>query len=150
VITRKQKPITIEVEETEISQAPPQKPKQPEIKANYIQTATEIKFTRTIKNFGDPSIGCSDSQTELIFSIPINNTDSFYISNNDLKNLNFSYHYSGGLYEETSQQLLRGFIKGIQQTDKSWLIESEVWFLATSFPNAKDFEKKLNFNEIYQ
>jgi hypothetical protein len=149
VITRKPSPTIID-EEVEISQAPQPTAKQPEIKTNYIQTATHLKLTKTIKNFGSPSIGCSESQTEINFSVPINATDTCYIANNDLKNIAFNYHYSGGLYEETSKQLLKGYIKGSKQPDNSWLIESEIWFEVTSFPNKKNFEKKLQFNEIYR
>lgn len=150
IITRKPTtPIIIE-EEVEISQTPQPTPKQPEIKNKYTQTATHLNITTTIRNYGKPNIGCSNSHTEINFSIPINATDTFYIENNDLRNISFNYHYSGGLYEETGKQLTKGNIKGVKQIDNSWVIELEIWFQVTSFPNAKYFEKKLQFNEIYR
>ncbi|MCB9360321.1 MAG: hypothetical protein H6588_03385 [Flavobacteriales bacterium] len=150
VITRKQKKTIIDEVETVISQAQQTNQKQPEINNNYTQTATEIKFTRKIIDFGDSSIGCSNSQIEIVFSIPTSATDTFYMANNDLKTIDFSYHYSGGLYEETSQELLKGYIKGTKQIDNSWLIETDFWFKATSFPQGKEVEKKLKLNEVYQ
>ena len=149
IVTRRTiKSVPAIVEDVNMVSQEDQQAKPPTITNQIIHSQNSIQFKQMVHHHGDPAIGCSSSQTELTLTIA-SPADSFYFANNELSQVEVHYHLAGGLYDESSATLLRGFVKGVKQTNNSWLIETDIWLLVTSFPNNKTFEKELKLKEIF-
>lgn len=135
--------------ETAISQSTPEENKEPSIENTYSQNENFIVFRQDIKDFGDKSVGCSQSESSL--SIVIQHVkDSFEFRNEGLSGVKLNYNYTGGLNDFTGEKPFKGFIKGKLQDDNTWKIELDVWISTFSYVENEKGKKQIKTSGIFK
>ncbi|TNF48899.1 MAG: hypothetical protein EP305_04220 [Bacteroidetes bacterium] len=104
----------------------------PSINASYSQNANVTTFNYSYR-YSDPSIGCSNNEHSFSFEITTNESN-FELMGDQLKNINFKYHLTGGLLFQDSKDILDGYISGKKNPDNSWTVHVKVIFTVSQVP----------------
>ena len=128
---------------------PEKENKEPIIENTYSQNENFIVFRQDIKNFGDKSIGCSESESSLSMVIQ-NVKDSFEFRNEGLSAVKMNYNYSGGLLDLNGEKPFKGVIKGKLQEDDTWKIDIDVWISTFSYVENEKGKKQIKTSGIFK
>ncbi len=118
------------------------------IKNTFSAKGTKMEFNRSAVYPGTPGIGCSQSSNDLSFIIDTV-SGSFIIENEALRNIQFKYNESGGLYWASGENPFKGKITGKMLPDKTWNIEVDVWLKIKNDIDGRESEQQIKMNDIF-
>ncbi len=133
----------------EVSLEPKYYIKQGSIRNTFVPYPGGINFKSFSVNSEDSRVGCSGGNSTITFAVA-NVRDTFYIENENLRKLNFTYEANGGLaWAAQGANPAKGYISGKLLPDSTWHIQINVWLMTIDQRLEQKQEQQIKLNQIF-
>lgn len=121
----------------------------PSINASYSQKNNLTTFNYSY-SYSNTSIGCSNNEHSFSFDIKTSEPN-FELTGDQLKNINFKYHLTGGLLFQDSKDILEGYISGNKNPDNSWTVHVKIIFTVSQVPvqSEENLTRRIDQRDTY-
>ncbi len=120
------------------------------IRNTFVPYLGGIHFKSFTVNSEDTRVGCSGGNSTIAFAVA-NVRDTFYIENENLRKLNFTYEANGGLaWAAQGKNPSKGYISGKLLPDSTWHIQINVWLMTIDQHLEQKQEQQIKLNQIFK
>ena len=134
----------------EVSLEPEYYTKPGSIRNTFVPYPGGISFKSYSVNSEDSRVGCSGGNSTVAFLVA-NVRDTFYIENENLRKLNFTYEANGGLaWAAQGANPSKGYVSGKLLPDSTWHIQINVWLMTIDQHLDQKQEQQIKLNQIFK